>query len=102
GAAGGDQPRQQGGLLLQMLDLDGRVVADAGKLPRERVDDGQRVRGAVEEVRIAEGDVLRAGGYLRANVGEHDIRRHRAEPAVVERDDRAGSAAMIAAARRFP
>ena len=59
------------------------------------------VGGAVEEVGIAEGDVLRAGGDLRADVGEHDVGVHGAEAAVVDRHDRAVAAAMLAAARRL-
>ena len=100
-AAGVAQARQRRGLLPQVLDLDRDVVGDAGKLARQRVDDRQRVSRAVEEVGIAEGDVLRARRHLRADVRQHDVDRHGAEPAVVDRDDRTVPAAMLAPARRL-
>ena len=55
-------------MLEQMLDLDGRIVGDGGKFGVQRFHDGHGVGGAVEEIRIAEGDVAGArrrfaGGY---------------------------------------
>ena len=67
----------------------------------QRLDDGHRVAGAVEEIGIAEGDVLRAGGDLAANVFEHDIGLHDAKHAAVDGYDGAVAAEMLAAARRF-
>ena len=85
----------------QVLDLDRDVVGQR-RMPRvQRLDDAPRVRRAVEEVGIAEGDVLGAGGDLLIDVGEHDVDRHDAELAVVDRHDRAMPAAVLAAARRL-
>ena len=47
-----------------VLDLDHDVVGEPGPLARERLDDAARVRGTVQEVGIAERDVLRARGHL--------------------------------------
>jgi hypothetical protein len=55
----------------------------------------------VEEVRIAEGDVARAGRDLLAHVGEHGLHRHHEEPAAVDWRDRAVAAQMFAPAARF-
>ena len=52
----------------------------------------------VEEVGIAEGDVLRAGLDLGADVGQHHLDRHDAELPVVDRHNRTVPAAMLAAA----
>ena len=59
-----------------------------------------RVGRSVEEVGIAERDVLGAGGHLRADVAHHDVERNRAEGAAVDRHDRTVPAQMLAAARR--
>ncbi len=56
---------------------------------------------AVEEVRIAEGDVARASADLGANVGQHDVNRHHAKTAVVYRHDRTVTAPMLAPAARL-
>ena len=54
--------------------------------------------GTIEEVGIAEGDVLGAGRDLARDVLQHDVRLHDEEPAAVDRDDRAVAAEMLAAA----
>ena len=97
-AAGVAQARQHAGVLEQVLDLDRHVVGHAAELAGEPFDDRQRVSDAVEEVRIAERHVPRAGGHLRPHVGQDDVDRHDAESAVVDRDDRTVPAAMLAAA----
>ena len=61
----------------------------------------QRVRRAVEEIGIAEGDVLRAGRHLPANIFQHHVARHHAKNSVVHRHDRAVPAQMLAAAAGF-
>ena len=61
----------------EVLDLDGHVVGDRWELPVEPLDESSRVRRAVEEIGIAERDVLRARGHLRRG---HPPSRHRAEP----------------------
>ena len=55
----------------------------------------------IEEVRIAKGDVLSAGGNLLADIREHDFAIDDAKDAVVYRNDRAMAAKMLAAAARF-
>ena len=57
-----------------------------------------RVRGTVEEVRVAEGDVLDALRHLRRDVGDDDVGWHDAELPVVDGHDRAVAAAVLAAA----
>jgi len=67
----------------------------------ERLDDRQRVADAVEEVRIAEGDVLRPGAHLAADVLEHDRARDDPEAAPVHRRNRAVAAQVPASAARL-
>src|SRR5690606_19504740 len=79
-------------------DLDRDVEADAGELAPERLDQRQGVADAVEEVRIAEADVTRAGFDLRANVGHHHVDGNDSEAPVVDRHDRTVPAHVLAAA----
>src|SRR5215469_17640807 len=67
----------------------------------ERFDDALRMGYTVEKIGIAEGDVLRSGGNLLANVGEDDVDGHDAKLAGVNGDDRAMTAEMFAAAGRL-
>ena len=67
----------------------------------EPFDNPHRVRGPVEEVRIAERDVAGACRDLTRDVGEDDLGLHHAELAVVDRDDRTVAAQMTAAAARL-
>jgi hypothetical protein len=53
----------------------------------------------VEEVGIAERDVLGPRGDLLVDVGQHDVDRHRSKVAIVDRDDRAVTATVLATAR---
>ena len=85
----------------QVLDLDRDVVGEVGMLAVERLDDWQRVADAVEEVRVAEGDVPRPGANLAADVLEHDLARDDAEAAAVHRRDRAVAAQVPAPAARL-
>src|SRR5216684_428151 len=59
------------------------------------------VADAVKEVWIAEGDVLRPGGHLAANVFEHHVLADNSEDSFVNRHDGAMAAEMLAAAARF-
>ncbi len=93
--------RQQFAMLQQVLDLDGRVVGERGTLAMQGVRDAHSVRGPVEEIGIAEGDVLGARGHLLANVGEHHFRLHHAETALIYRHHGAMAAQMLAAAAGF-
>src|SRR5258708_39707431 len=54
---------------------------------------------AIEQIGIAEGDVLCSGSDLLANVGENILERDNAKLASVNRDDGTMSAEMFAAAR---
>ena len=53
-AAGIAQLRQMRVVLQQMLDLDGDVVAELREFAVQRLDNGQRVRRAIEKIGIAE------------------------------------------------
>ncbi len=92
------QTRQRVGMFEQVLDLDRDVVRQLWKLGGEAFDDRGGVTDAVEEVRVAKRDVLRAGRSLGANVGHDDVDGDDAESPVVHRHDRTMAAAMLAAA----
>src|SRR5204862_1715552 len=85
----------------QVLYLDRDVVCNAGKFAREPADDRVGVTNAVEEVGIPEGHVPRSGGNLRANVREDDLVRDHTEASLVDRNDRAMPASVLAPAARF-
>ena len=84
-----------------MLDLDRDVVGDAGQFRGEPFDDAPRVRRTVEEIGIAEGDVLCARRDLLADVLEHGVHRNGVEPSIVDRHDRTMTAQMLASTRRI-
>jgi len=88
-------------MLQQMLDLDRHVVRDPRVRRVQPIDNAAGVRGAVEEIRIAEGDVPRARCHLVRDVGEDDSLLHDAELAVVDRHNRTVPAQMTAAAARL-
>src|SRR5687768_15681311 len=88
-------------VLEQMLDLDDHVVGEIREPPVQLLDDAHGVGGTVEEIGIAEGDVLRSGRHLTRDVLQYDVRLHDEEPAAVDRDDRAVSAKMLATAARL-
>src|SRR5258708_34184073 len=85
----------------QMLDLDGRVVRQPGKLRVQGVHNGHGVAGAVEKIRVTEGDMLRSHGDLLADVGEHDVALHDPKSAVIDGDHRAMPAKMLTAPPGF-
>ena len=85
----------------QVLDLDGDVVAELREFAVQRLDDGQRVRRPIEEIGIAEGDVLGARIDLAANVFQHDVALHDAENSVVDGHNGAMAAKVFAAAAGF-
>ena len=60
----------------------------------QRFDDATSVGGAVEEIGIAEGDMVRARADLRRDVGLHDVGLHDSELTVVNRHHRAVPAQM--------
>ena len=63
--------------------------------------DAQRVRRPVEKIGIAEVDVARAGGDLRARVVEHDVGGNGEEAPAVHGRNRTVPAQVLAAARRL-
>ena len=97
-AAGLLQRRKQLAMLLEVLDLDGRVVGDLGEFGMERFYDPHGMGGAVEEIGIAEGDVARACRDLLPDVGEHHVALHHAKLSLVDGHHRAVPAQMLAAA----
>src|SRR5690349_9099518 len=88
-------------MLAQMLDLDGGIVGQFREITVKRLDDANRMCGAVEEIRIAERDVLGAGRHLPPYVLEYDLRLHDPKMAVVHGNHRAVPAQMFAAAAGF-
>lgn len=85
----------------EVFDFDGGVVGEAGEFAGEAFDDAAGVGGAVEEVGVAEGDVGGSGGGLVVDVGEDGVFTDDAEGSVVDGDDRAVAAEVLAAAGGF-
>src|SRR4051812_20422805 len=88
-------------MLQQVFDLDCDVIRYRPMSRVERLDDAHGVRRSVEEIRIAKGDVLRAGADLRGDVGQYHLGLDDAELSVVDRNDWAMATPMPAAAARF-
>ena len=88
-------------VLAQVLDLDGHVVGDFGKFAVKRFDKLHRVADAVEKIRIAKRNVLRARRHLAANIFKHDIAADDSKDAFVHRHNRTMPAKMLAAAAGF-
>src|ERR1700687_4319114 len=84
-----------------MFDLDGHIVGDLRKLAMKRLDQFRRVANAIEKVRVAKRNMLRAGGHLLADVLEHNFAAHNSKDAFVHRHDGAVAAEMFAAAAGF-
>ena len=80
-----------------MFDLDRGIVGDVRVLGVKGPNEPQGVRWAVQEIRIAERNVLRASRYLLRDVGKHNIDRDDSEAALVHRNDWAMTAKMLAA-----
>src|SRR5947209_525233 len=97
-AAGIAEMREVLLVFAKMLDLDGDVVGDRGKFAMKSVDYFEGMLDAVEEIGIAERDMLRAGSDLLANVGEDDVAVHDAEDTFIDWHDGAMTAEMFAAA----
>src|SRR5262245_60333567 len=97
-AAGFNEHWQRVLVLQQVLDLDRHVEGDVREFAPEAGKHRGGVADAVEEIRVAERDMPRARGNLRAYVGHHDLHGDDAEAAVVDRNDRTVTAAMLAAA----
>ena len=88
-------------VFFQVLDFYGDVVGYVGKFTVKFFDKLHRVTNAIEEVRIAEGNVLRALGDLLADILHHDVAADDSKHAFVNRDDGAMAAKVFAAAAGF-
>src|SRR5260221_14716945 len=62
---------------------------------------GNPVRRSVEEIRIAECDVLRSSSHLLSDILDDHVALHDTECAVVDRNDRTVTTKELEAARRF-
>src|SRR5260370_18110796 len=82
-----------------MLDLDCHVVGELGEPAVQQADHGERMSGAVEEIRVAEGDVLCPAGHLLGDVVDHHVRLNHAEPAALDRYDRTVAEQELASPR---
>ncbi len=85
----------------QMLDLDGRVIRQTGKLAVHRFDDAHGVGRSVEEIRIAESNVLSPGRDLLADVLQHHLRLNDPKRALIHRHHRTMPAQVLAPAAGF-
>src|SRR5579871_500460 len=74
-------------VLQNMLDLDGGIEGERGKLGVHGAQDVLRVAGTVQEVWVAKGDVLRAHLDLRANVLQNNLSGQNKETAPVDGRD---------------
>ncbi len=88
-------------ILEQVFDLNGHVVSYGRKLAVKCFHEFHGVTYAVKEIRIAEGDVLRPGGHLAANIFEYHIPTDNSKQSLVNRHDWAMTAKMLAAAACF-
>src|SRR5271154_3471343 len=84
-----------------MFNLDGDVVGQLRKFAMQRLNNRQRMRGTIEKVRIAEGNVLRPSLNLLANIFQYHVAIDNPKCAVVNRHNRAVTAVMLAAAAGF-
>src|SRR5439155_11061470 len=91
--------RKQGPMLEQVLDLDRRVERDVGPSRVQLARDPQRVRRAVEEVRIPEADVPCPRSDLLCDVRQYGFSRHRDEAAAIHGNDGAVPAEVLASLR---
>src|ERR1035437_1714032 len=84
-----------------MLDFDGDVISERREVLLHPLDDAHAVGRAVEEIRIAEGDMLRPGLHLLADVGQHNVSRNHSERPVVNGHNGTMTAEVLAAAARL-
>ena len=89
-------------MLSQVFDFNGHVIAELREFTMRGFDNGERVPRSVEEVRIAERDVLRASVNLLADIIQHDVALNHAERAVVHWHDRTVPAKMFASRASLP
>ena len=65
------------------------------------IHDVESMANPIEEIRVPEGDVLRASIHLGADVLKYDLAWYDTELAIVDRHDRAMTTTVFAAAARF-
>src|SRR6266403_3871663 len=85
----------------QVLDLDRYVVGELRKFPVEFLNEFHGVANAVEEVRIAERNVLRAGSRLAAHVLANNVAADDSKDTFIDRHDWTVPAKMFATAAGF-
>jgi hypothetical protein len=84
-----------------MFDFDGHVIGESRKFAMQRFRKSYGVAYTVEKIRVTEGDVLRSSSNLFPNVFQHDFAIHNSEDAVIDGNDRAVAAKMLAATAGF-
>ncbi len=84
------------GVFQQMLDLDRHIVSRCRLLAMKSSHDGDSMADAIEKIRIAESDMLRAGGYLSPDVPKDDAGWHDPEAPLIDRHDGAVPAQVLA------
>src|SRR5690348_122622 len=89
------------GMSQEVLDLDCNVEGKLRKFPVHGFNNGKRMGGSVEEIRIAKTDMLGAGLNLFANVFEYNLPLHNPEDAVVNGNNGAMAAQVFAPAAGF-
>ena len=84
-----------------MFDFDGHVVGQMRMVGVKSFENTSGVGDAIEEIRVAEGDVLRACCDLLTNVGENNVESDYTKLALINGNDRTMAAEMFAAAGSF-
>jgi len=84
-----------------MLDLDGYVISQTGKLAMKISYQRNGVTYGIEEIRIPESDVLRASLHLLANIRENDFLLYDPKLSSIDGDDWAMLAEVLASAAGF-
>src|SRR5450759_1782407 len=89
---------QQVTLFQEVLNLDGGVECKLRELLVQGARAAHSMCGTIEEVGIAESNMARTSFDLRADIGQHDLKRDREEASVIDRRDGTVQAGMLAAA----
>ena len=95
-AAGGDLLPHVG-MFEHVLDLGGAVEGQRREALVQRADDRERMASAVEEVRVAKGDMAGAHRHQALDVAQNRVGLHDPDAPVVDRGNRAVAAAVHAA-----
>ncbi len=81
-----------------MFDFNGYIVGEFGKFAVQRFDQRDGMANSIEKIRIAKCNVLSARRDLLADVGENNFPIHDAKNAVIDGNNRAMTAQMLATA----